>query len=154
MNLPLLFLVGQIYQKEEHDGINYRVGSTEENPFGESVNFKAWVNKKSNYVEVHDYIQALDSAEEAYFRLMDKLENRVANRRYTTGFKGNPWTPQQARDVLPLSIKSELISCGFEDAWNNFFYRRCDKSAHPMARELTCSLKEEFIKRNIIKANK
>ena len=29
-------------------------------------------------------------------------------------------TLQQAREVLPLSIKSELISCGFEDAWTNF----------------------------------
>lgn len=57
------------------------------------------------------------------------------------------WTPQQARDVLPLSVKSELISCGFEDAWSNFFYRRCDNAAHPMARELACGLKEEFIKR-------
>lgn len=57
------------------------------------------------------------------------------------------WTPQQARDILPLSVKSELISCGFEDAWNNFFYRRCDNAAHPMARELACGLKEEFIKR-------
>ena len=71
-----------------HDGINYRVGATEENPFGESVNFKAWVNKKSNYVEVHDYIQALDRAEKAYFRLMDKWESRVADRRYITGFRG------------------------------------------------------------------
>ena len=31
------------------------------------------------------------------------------------------WTPQQARSVLPLSIKSELISCGFKDAWETFF---------------------------------
>lgn len=56
-------------------------------------------------------------------------------------------TPQQARDILPLGVKSELISCGFEDAWDNFFYRRCDKAAHPMARELACNLKNEFIKR-------
>lgn len=27
------------------------------------------------------------------------------------------------------------------------FYRRCDNAAHPMARELACGLKEEFIKR-------
>lgn len=64
----------------------------------------------------------------------------------------NGCTAQEARDVLPLGIKSELISCGFEDAWNNFFYRRCDNAAHPMARELACGLKEEFIKRNYIKA--
>lgn len=53
-------------------------------------------------------------------------------------------TPQQAREVLPLSIKSELISCGFKDAWQNFFYRRCISSAHPMAREIALPLKEKF----------
>ena len=53
-------------------------------------------------------------------------------------------TPQQARSVLPLGIKSELISCGFEDAWANFFYRRCAKDAHPMAREIAIPLQERF----------
>ena len=60
------------------------------------------------------------------------------------------WTPQQARDVLPLSIKSELISCGFGDAWTNFFYRRCANDAHPMARELAIPLREEFLNRKYI----
>ena len=54
------------------------------------------------------------------------------------------WTPQQAREVLPLSVKSELISCGFGDAWSNFFYRRCAKDAHPMAREIAIPLQERF----------
>lgn len=53
-------------------------------------------------------------------------------------------TPQQARDVLPLSVKSELISCGFKDAWNNFFYRRCANDAHLMAREIAIPLQEKF----------
>jgi thymidylate synthase (FAD) len=59
-------------------------------------------------------------------------------------------TPQQARDVLPLSVKSELISCGFKDAWDNFFYRRCAKDAHPMAKELAEPLMKEFITRKCI----
>ena len=54
------------------------------------------------------------------------------------------WTPQQAREVLPLSVKSELISCGFEDAWSNFLYRRCANDAHPMAREIAIPLQERF----------
>lgn len=54
------------------------------------------------------------------------------------------WTPQQAREVLPLSVKSELISCGFKDAWENFFYRRCANDAHPMAREIAISLQKRF----------
>ena len=51
---------------------------------------------------------------------------------------------QEARDVLPLGVKSELISCGFEDAWSNFFYRRCAKDAHPMAREIAIPLQKKF----------
>lgn len=54
------------------------------------------------------------------------------------------WTPQQARSVLPLSIKSELISCGFEDAWENFFKRRDAPDAHPMAQEIAEPMHKEF----------
>lgn len=56
------------------------------------------------------------------------------------------WTPQQARSVLPLCIKSELISCGFEDAWSNFFKRRDAPDAHPMAQEIAQPMHEEFLK--------
>lgn len=60
------------------------------------------------------------------------------------------WTPQQARDVLPLSVKSELISCGFKDTWENFFYRRCANDAHPMAREIAIPLQEKFKELNYV----
>lgn len=60
------------------------------------------------------------------------------------------WTPQQARSVLPLGVKSELISCGFEDAWSNFLYRRCAKDAHPMAQEIAKPMHKEFIERGFI----
>lgn len=56
------------------------------------------------------------------------------------------WTPQQARSVLPLGIKSELISCGFEDAWGNFFKRRDAPDAHPMAQEIANPMHKEFFK--------
>ena len=55
------------------------------------------------------------------------------------------WTPQQARLVLPLSIKSELISCGFKDSWENFFYRRDAPDAHPMAQEIAKPMHQKFI---------
>lgn len=60
------------------------------------------------------------------------------------------WTPQQTRSVLPLGIKSELISCGFEDAWKNFFYRRDAPDAHPMAQEIAKPMHKEFIERGFI----
>jgi thymidylate synthase ThyX len=71
---------------------------------------------------------------------------------------GQGWTPQQARSVLPLGIKSELISCGFEDAWANFMRRRSpkygDPGAHPMAAEIADKLCEEFLKRGFIDKKK
>lgn len=54
------------------------------------------------------------------------------------------WTPQQARSVLPLGVKSELISCGFKDAWENFFKRRDAPDAHPMAQEIANPMHKEF----------
>lgn len=75
------------------------------------------------------FIDSLLDVEDAYLTLL-----------------GQGWTPQQARSVLPLCIKSELISCGFEDAWENFFKRRCAKDAHPMAREIAEPMHEEFNK--------
>lgn len=55
------------------------------------------------------------------------------------------WTPQQARSILPLGIKSELISCGFKDAWENFFKRRDAPDAHPMAQEIAKPMHQKFI---------
>nr|DAD59116.1 MAG TPA: Thymidylate synthase complementing protein [Bacteriophage sp.] len=78
---------------------------------------------------------------------MDALQN--AQNSYLSLLKLG-WMPQQARDVLPLSVKSELISCGFKDAWSNFFYRRCAKDAHPMAQEIAKPMHKEFIERGFI----
>jgi thymidylate synthase (FAD) len=57
---------------------------------------------------------------------------------------------QEAREVLPLCTKTELIMTGTVEQWKGFFKLRCDKAAHPQARELAVPLKEEFIKRNLI----
>lgn len=40
-------------------------------------------------------------------------------------------TPQEAREILPLATKSEIIMTGFESDWKAFFKLRCDKAAHP-----------------------
>lgn len=60
------------------------------------------------------------------------------------------WKPQEARAVLPNSLKTELVMTGFVSDWKHFFELRCDSAAHPQARELAIPLREEFIKRNYI----
>ena len=51
------------------------------------------------------------------------------------------WKPQQARDVLPLATKTELIHTAFESNWKEFFKLRCSPAAHPMMQELTNKIK-------------
>lgn len=60
---------------------------------------------------------------------------------------------QEAREVLPNSTKTEIMMTGFIDDWEHVFDLRCSNAAHPQMRELACSLKEEFIKRNYINGN-
>jgi thymidylate synthase (FAD) len=63
---------------------------------------------------------------------------------------GYGWSPQQARSVLPNSLKTELIMTGTIEQWEGFFKLRCAPDAHPQARELAIPLEEEFKKLNLI----
>lgn len=62
----------------------------------------------------------------------------------------NGWKPQEARAVLPNSLKTELVMTGFVSDWEHFFKLRDAGSAHPQAQELAHPLYEEFIKRGYI----
>lgn len=113
-----------------HVGLSHLAESTRycnysKDKFGNEITFiqPCWDIRGSNYI---DFLQ---HAEWGYFRMLK-----------------NGWTPQQARSVLPLGIKSELISCGFKDAWENFFKRRDAPDAHPMAQEIANPMHKEFFK--------
>ena len=47
---------------------------------------------------------------------------------------------QEARDVLPLGIKTELIQSAFESDWESFVQQRSSNAAHPDARHIVASL--------------
>lgn len=60
------------------------------------------------------------------------------------------WKAQEARAILPNSLKTELVMTGFISDWKHFFELRCAGAAHPQARELAISLKEEFLTKGYI----
>lgn len=64
------------------------------------------------------------------------------------------WKPQQARNVLPLATKCDLVMTGFVDDWEHFFSLRARGTTgapHPQAKELAEPLLTEFIKRDLLK---
>lgn len=62
------------------------------------------------------------------------------------------WSPQQARNVLPLATKCDLIMTGYISDWIEFAKLRAlgtTGKPHPQAEELGNKLIFEFLKRNI-----
>lgn len=85
-----------------------------------------------------NFLFALDSCEQIYLSLIKQ-----------------GWQPQQARNVLPLATKCEMIMTGFASDWEHFFFLRAEKLAkgkpHPQANELASPLYDKFIEFGYIK---
>lgn len=54
-------------------------------------------------------------------------------------------SPQEARSVLPNSLKTEIIVTMNLDGWRHFFELRCEPSAHPDMCEVACMARYELI---------
>ena len=52
--------------------------------------------------------------------------------------------PEDARDVLPLQLKTELIMTGTESQWEQFFKLRISDHAHPDAKYIAEQIKEQL----------
>ena len=86
--------------------------------------------------ETYDFLSGLGSTEKSYFRLINK------------GLK-----PQQARQVLPNALKTELVMTGFVSDYQHFFDLRARGTTgapHPDAKALAEPLMCEFKKRDWI----
>lgn len=103
----------------------YRGSYTYNYPDGFTKDGSKW----SSRLEFNAFLISLARSEAAYLQLIDK-----------------GWKPQQARAILPNSLKTELVMTGFVSDWKHFFDLRDAGSAHPQARELAEPLHAEFIK--------
>ena len=59
----------------------------------------------------------------------------------------NGWTPQEARCVLPNSLKTEVVMTANYREWRHILKLRTDKAAHPQMRELMIPLLKELKER-------
>ena len=60
---------------------------------------------------------------------------------------GNGSTPQEARSILPNSLKTEIIMTMNLREWRHFFRLRCSETAHPQMREVALMIQKEFIEK-------
>jgi thymidylate synthase (FAD) len=131
------------YSQESQRYCNYG-----KDKFGGQITFikPVWWDARSLDREI--FIEAMGLAESAYLTAIKKWDERKPDKRFRTGFKGNPLSPQMARMILPNATKTELVMTGFESDWEFFFTLRCSYAAHPDARYLANKLKTLITKNN------
>lgn len=77
--------------------------------------------------DIHPWFYAMIDAEEYYKELLF-----------------NNWSPQQARSVLPNSLKTEIVMTANVREWIHVLTLRTSKAAHPQIRELMFPLLKEL----------
>ena len=110
------------YTQESTRYCNYASGK-----FGREITFVAPSTLKKDSIEYFEWYQACDEAEKNYIACM-QLNMKS----------------EQARAVLPMSVKTEVVMSANYREWRHFLKLRCAKTAHPdirkLALELLCEL--------------
>ena len=88
-----------------------------------------WVPEVGGNQAARAWKQAMQYAEFYYLDLLDR-----------------GWTPEQARAVLPNSLKTEIVVTMNLREWRHFFRLRCDRAAHPQMKQVADMLLEGFRK--------
>jgi thymidylate synthase (FAD) len=89
-----------------------------------------WIKNKDD----EDYAiwqESMEHAEEFYIELISSFG----------------WKPEQARSVLPNSVKTEIVVTANLREWRHILRMRTASDAHPQIREICCPLLEELKKR-------
>ena len=90
-----------------------------------------WKNKNIEDVRKYEiWKKLMEESEKAYIKLIELGA-----------------TPQEARSVLPNSLKTEIIITMNLREWRHFFKLRTSDAAHPQMREIVRPLLDEFKKR-------
>lgn len=113
------------YSQESTRYCNYAKGK-----FGSEITLIEPFFFKDNKKKYQIWKKAMQESERAYLNLI-KLGA----------------TPQEARSVLPNSLKTEIVITYNIRQWRHFFKLRCSPAAHPQMREITVPLLKEFQKR-------
>lgn len=89
-----------------------------------------YINKEQDKLAYNRWVTSCESAEGTYLRML-----------------GNGYRPEQARCVLPLCLKTEIVVTANYREWRNIFKLRTPVAAHPQMRELMCPLLMELQKK-------
>jgi len=122
--------------------------------FGNELTFiiPAWINLEEGVVDAQDYhfyinnkhVPTVKSNDAFTLEWQWLVANNKAEQYYIT-LLNEGWKPQQAREVLPLSLKTQVVHTAFEDDWKDFIALRSDGisgAPHPNIKVIADKIKE------------
>jgi thymidylate synthase (FAD) len=117
--------------------------------FGNDVTFikPLWIHTEREEFYGHILANTIDysDTELRYMMSLKESENAYLDLLYFD------YKPEEAREVLPNSTKTDIIMTGFVSDWKHFFELRTAENAHPEMRRLAIPLQDEFIKKGYLK---
>lgn len=94
-----------------------------------ATGFQYDLNDEADRQKYQVWQEAMENAERSYFRMIELGAS-----------------PQEARSVLPNSLKTELVATMDLREWRHFLRLRADAAAHPQCREVARMLLDRFVK--------
>lgn len=92
-----------------------------------ATGFNYDLNNPKDKLKYEIWQEAMQNAENSYFKMLEAGASA-----------------QEARSVLPNSLKTEIVMTMNLREWRHFFELRVDKAAHPQMREVANMILEEF----------
>jgi thymidylate synthase (FAD) len=123
-----------------HEVVRHRIASYSQESTRYCNYSKGKFNNEITVIDVRPHLVNEESFD-IWFNLMLACESAY-NRLIELGN-----SPQIARDVLPNSLKTEIVITFNLREWRHFFRLRCSSKAHPQMREVTIPLFVEMKKR-------
>lgn len=102
------------FSQESTRYCNYSKGK-----FGSVITVIKPIYRKEGTEQYRVWKDAIEHIEKSYMKLLQLGER-----------------PEQARDILPIGLKTEIIMTTNLRQWGHVFYLRTDKAAHPQMRQL------------------
>ncbi len=132
---------GVTHELVRHRLCSFAQESTRYVNYKEGVEFilPVWLDKEllGEYNSVLEY-NSLDYPNE--IKWLNSCWNDECN--YKSLIEGG-WRPEQARSILPNSLKTEIVVQANLREWMHIFNLRCSKAAHPQIRQLMSPLLKE-----------
>lgn len=132
-----------------HEIVRHRIASYSQ----ESTRYCDYNNNNVTFI-IPSWIEDINEGEYTYSSLFPSSENvnnqwfgaMLDSESYYKILRENGWKPEQARSILPNSLKTEIVMTANFREWRHFFKLRTSQAAHPDMRNLTINLLEDFKK--------